>query len=919
MAETRILEHLKHLRRRGLSLATAAGAAWGWVLVCGLGLAAAWLDLLFELSPGLRTLLVAVLFAAAIVTMLRRLLGAARGATRGGLARRLDEAGGTRGQILSGIELMGAGYTGSALTAGLAELAIERAAGLALQVTPPRAFPMRPVTRAVVAGLGSSLAVALLVVLFPAVARTQWLRFTDPWGDHPPYSPLTFTVEPGDASVVYGQGLDVRVTTQGAPVERLELVLESGGPPQSLPMFLEPSGQWRGTIASVTETGHYYVQAMRARSARFRLNVITVPRITQVRFRITPPAYTNIAPYEGPLPSSGIVGLAGTRVDVTATSNRQLSGGKLALTTDLGPSEVTLAPAAAGGMEVMGSFELMSAGQLRLRVTDTDGQTSTDEFAASLTLLADQRPFVRILEPRPVSFATPDVVLPVALSAEDDYGVARLQVYRSLNDSRPLPTDRPVPQPFAKIADDVYALPLSTYGLEPGDTIKIFARVEDNDPLGAKGAESQIVQIQIISRADFDELIRTQAGLEALQSKYQEAERRMEALAEQLEKLAKEMENQSSDGELTEAQREALQKLADQMANDAAELQKTAGVRLPYDVDRPLTERLQELADKLSQAGKETAGLGMPGGAKPGDAQKKLAEMRDGLKKQRDAYKKDLGEPLDQLAAAIPLKEDEGRFLMLVEQQKQLAERLAALKGQDGTDDPSQRARLRDLEAEQSQVRAALRDLLADMRTHLTELPDEKQFANLRKTATKFAKELSESGAAEAMAAAETGLAELSGTRGYAGAKEAAEILEKFVGHCNSMGQCASNCLKFSPSVSECLGNSLSQLLASSGFDEGSGSGYSARANSMQNVGLYGALPTQQPGLRGERSDRNAGASATQRPGDGSPFDAAAVRAGSSLRAAGNQSASVPLRYRKRVADYFQRITDELGDREQPR
>ena len=38
-----------------------------------------------------------------------------------------------------------------------------------------------------------------------------------------------------------------------------------------------------------------------------------------VRFRITPPAYTNRPPYDGPLPKDGIAGLPGTVVQVWAT------------------------------------------------------------------------------------------------------------------------------------------------------------------------------------------------------------------------------------------------------------------------------------------------------------------------------------------------------------------------------------------------------------------------------------------------------------------------------------------------------------------------------------------------------------------------------------------------------------------------
>ena len=74
-----------------------------------------------------------------------------------------------------------------------------------------------------------------------------------------------------------------------------------------------------------------------------------------------------------------------------------------------------------------------------LEVVDVEGTTSTDKLSGAITLIRDDTPFVRILQPPATSLATPEATLPVNLLAEDDYGVARLQLFRSLNDSRALP------------------------------------------------------------------------------------------------------------------------------------------------------------------------------------------------------------------------------------------------------------------------------------------------------------------------------------------------------------------------------------------------------------------------------------------------------------------------------------------------
>jgi hypothetical protein len=86
------------------------------------------------------------------------------------------------------------------------------------------------------------------------------------------------------------------------------------------------------------------------------------------------------------------------------------------------------------------------------------------------------------------------------LAAEDDYGIARAQLFRSLNGSRPRPTAVSFDSKRARRIDEQMYLPLPEYGLVPGDVIKLFGRVEDSDPAGPKGAESAVVTVRVISQ-----------------------------------------------------------------------------------------------------------------------------------------------------------------------------------------------------------------------------------------------------------------------------------------------------------------------------------------------------------------------------------------------------------------------------------
>src|SRR5262249_6551988 len=111
---------------------------------------------------------------------------------------------------------------------------------------------------------------ALVVLGLPRLAWTQWLRFADPFGDHPPFSRVLFQVQPGDVQVIYGAGLEIRVATEGQSVERLDLVLESDGAEHAemLPLFREPAvvrgagGRGAGQVAQC----HFGGSLLRARA-----------------------------------------------------------------------------------------------------------------------------------------------------------------------------------------------------------------------------------------------------------------------------------------------------------------------------------------------------------------------------------------------------------------------------------------------------------------------------------------------------------------------------------------------------------------------------------------------------------------------------------------------------------------------------
>lgn len=931
MPDSRLTSMLKQVRRRQLLVGNTAGLLWAIVAAVSALLICMWLDLLWELSPQLRV--VAAVASALVGLLLLAWLGGQtwRAARDAFAARQIDRAGGFGGAIVSGWELSSqtasdSRETNAALTAGLADLAVGHATVLAATVHASEAISSRPARSAAGVFAGIAATVLVLLLCIPSLAHTQWRRFADPYGDVPPFSRLQFHVAPGDTQVIYGTGLDVHVTVSGGPADRVELVVEAGGAAEVLPMFPEASDKWRAALARITEPATYFVRADRARSQRYQIDVITVPHIESVRFRITPPAHTREAIYEGPLPKGGLAGLAGTKVNVWAKSNRPLSSGAIDVTADEASARAEMQGVVAGGHEVVGEFTIQASGKFELHVIDADGQLSQETFGGTITLLVDQRPFVRLLDPRAQSLATPEANLPIAVVAEDDYGIARVQLFRSLNDSRPLPMEFTIEEQPPRRMQGTTHLPLSTYGLSPGDEIKLFARVEDNDPAGAKGAESAVATVRIISQEDFERMLRAKQGLQVLMSKYQQAQRRMEKLAEQIEQLQEQLAKLPPDSPAAQEVRDALQKLAEELRQEGRAIEETAEHLLPYDLDKNLTDQLRELAKTMKQAAESAEGLAGEPGVSNKQLADELAELAKRLGSGGKKFQQAASEPLEHLALIYPLLEAESRFVILAMRQRDLAERMAALKGRDGEDDPALKVRMRELEEEQRKVREDLRELLSAIETHVERLPDDPQFDQLRETSLDFVAALRASGVADVMSQAEGALVAFEGTRAHEKADEAAALLESFLSQCEGMGDACKGCLAFNPGLSKGLGSTIEQLLAEAGLGmgagngvgmgEGAGGGYSARSSNASNIGLYGGLPALGP--RG-----NGRGTAQLGPGPGSPGSLAGgnnpdqptlVEADATGAASGAGQGTIPLRYRQRVGQYLQRLAEELNE-----
>src|SRR5690606_19744757 len=175
-----------------------------------------------------------------------------------------------------------------------------------------RIIPWRPVGLAFAALVVAALPIGLLYAVKPDASRTVAKRLLDPGADLPPWSPLTFAVEPSAPAAVYGGELQLAVEVTGAPLEHaVELLVRRPGETEvrRLPSFRESGTRFSRTLDALTEPVSVAFACGKARSPWLPVELLLQPKVLAGQVTVTPPAYTGREAASAPLDTSEIAAI----------------------------------------------------------------------------------------------------------------------------------------------------------------------------------------------------------------------------------------------------------------------------------------------------------------------------------------------------------------------------------------------------------------------------------------------------------------------------------------------------------------------------------------------------------------------------------------------------------------------------------
>jgi hypothetical protein len=318
-------------------------------------------------------------------------------------------------------------------------------------------------------------------------------------------SRISIAVEPGNARVVAGQPLTVRVRVAGVPNgfdARPTISITTGSSARRQAMAAN-GDRFELRMNAVTASFRYEVSAAGVHSPGFEVTVLHRPSLQQIDVAYQYPSYTGMPP-RNEEDSGDIYAPAGTRVTLRVHSSKQLASGTLRL----GDQSIALQPGREPRLRET-SFTVTRDGSYRVELTDADGLKSDPSAEYFVRVTDDRPPEVRIVRPEADRQVTPLEEIAIDAQAEDDYQVGSLELVYAVGaqPERAIMLNRTAGPSIS----GQHLLELEELKVRPGDMIRAYARAREARN-GGRETRSEMLLLEV---APFDQqfaFAQSQAG-----------------------------------------------------------------------------------------------------------------------------------------------------------------------------------------------------------------------------------------------------------------------------------------------------------------------------------------------------------------------------------------------------------------------
>jgi hypothetical protein len=296
-------------------------------------------------------------------------------------------------------------------------------------------------------------------------AQRLWL------GDLIADSQPRIAVSPGDVVAPRGADVVIEAEALGFPADAMAVnaYSQNRGEWESVRMSEVADGKFGFVFVAVGSEVEYYVSSRSVNSERYTIHVAELPSVIAVAVSYEYPDWTNL-PVAHRL-DGDVTALAGTRVEVTVTTDRPVENGVLVVNGR--ETAVTVS-----GNDAAGDFTVEEHGTWYFAVRH-EGELARISDVFRIRVAADELPEVTFVWPGRDRQATSIEEVGLRFRVHDDYGVESLNLGYSVNGSPWIDVALHVNEAEHNLFLEDLRTP-DGRELRPGDVISFYAEVHDH-------------------------------------------------------------------------------------------------------------------------------------------------------------------------------------------------------------------------------------------------------------------------------------------------------------------------------------------------------------------------------------------------------------------------------------------------------
>jgi hypothetical protein len=293
-----------------------------------------------------------------------------------------------------------------------------------------------------------------------------------PKGEQAPYYDIS--VQPGNRTLRRLADQLIGAQLKGFQAQRVRMFAKYGNSSKweqaDMPPQISGSG-YEFLIAGVPESLDYYVEAGGVRSKQYRLKVVDLPGIKNLKVTYHFPAWTGMKDKIED-PGGDLRAVEGTDAGLAVSTDRPLANGVLIF------DDGTKVPLHSGenGL-LLASVPIRKDGMYHIAAIDQgeDVRLSPDYF---IEAQKDEPPTVRITRPARDARVNPIEEVTVAVEGQDDFGLQDLSLHYSVNGDAEK-TVSLLKSKGLKTASGAMTIALEDFKLSPGDLVSLYATSRD--------------------------------------------------------------------------------------------------------------------------------------------------------------------------------------------------------------------------------------------------------------------------------------------------------------------------------------------------------------------------------------------------------------------------------------------------------